>query len=154
MLKLGDILLELECAKEEGYLPGLTFLDTARGVNPIAEKQSYSLQERCISIGSRFKEEHGVAFPPFSIFSKFVQRQAKVQNDPSFAFTTSNSQTPLKAERAVKHSYKAPVSVHKTEVTPKSESESESDLLPSRFTPTWNFFWCEGAYSKHKNIQT
>ena len=32
----------------------------------------------------------------------------------------------------------------------ESESESEWDLLPSRFTPTWNFFWCEGAYSKHK----
>src|SRR4029434_5432290 len=36
----------------------------------------------------------------------------------------------------------------------ESESESEWDLLPSRFTPTWNFFWCEGAYSKHKNIKT
>src|SRR4029434_6802390 len=36
----------------------------------------------------------------------------------------------------------------------ESESESEWDLLPSRFTPTWNFFWCEGAYSKHKNIET
>lgn len=32
--ELGDILLELECAKAEGFLPGLTFLDTACGVNP------------------------------------------------------------------------------------------------------------------------
>src|SRR4029434_5100861 len=32
----------------------------------------------------------------------------------------------------------------------ESESESEWDLLASRFTPTWMFFWCEGAYSKHK----
>ncbi|KAK5853507.1 hypothetical protein PBY51_014653 [Eleginops maclovinus] len=117
--ELGDILLELECAKEEGYLPGLAFLDTARGVNPIVEKLSYSLQERWISIGSRYKEENGVAFPPFSIFSQFVRRQAKVRNDPSFAFSTSNSNMPPKGERSVKHSYKTPVSVHKTEVTPK-----------------------------------
>ena len=118
--ELGDILLELECAKEEGYLPGLAFLDTARGVNPIAEKLPYSLQERWISTGFRFKEENGVAFPPFSIFSQFVRRQAKVRNDPSFAFATSSSHTPPKAESATKYGYKAPVSVHKTEVSPES----------------------------------
>ena len=43
---------------------------------------------------------------------------------------------------------------HTHTYTSESESESEWDLLPSRFTPTWNFFWCIGAYSKHKNIQT
>ena len=30
--ELGDILLELQGAKEDGYLTGLSFLDTARGV--------------------------------------------------------------------------------------------------------------------------
>lgn len=34
----GDLLRELESAKSEGYLPGLSYLDTARGVNPIVEK--------------------------------------------------------------------------------------------------------------------
>ena len=44
---------------------------------------------------------------------------------------------------------------HCTYMLPESEdSESELDLLSSRFTPTWNVFWCIGAYSKHKNIQT
>lgn len=124
--ELGDILLELECAKEEGYLPGLACLDTARGVNPIVEKLPNSLQERWISVGSNFKEEHGVAFPPFSLFSQFVRRHAKVRNDPSFAFSTSNSHTPLKQERNMKHFYKAPVSVHKTEVTPTSNSSDTS----------------------------
>ncbi|KAJ8381227.1 hypothetical protein SKAU_G00020050 [Synaphobranchus kaupii] len=124
--ELGDILLELECAKEEGYLPGLALLDTSRGVNPIAEKLPYSLQERWITVGSRFKEEHGVAFPPFSLFSQFVQKQAKVRNDPSFAFATSNSHAPPEAEKAVRHGYKAPVSVHKTEVTHKSNDGDTS----------------------------
>lgn len=44
--ELGDILLELECAKSEGYLPGLAYLDTARGLKPIVEKLPYGLQER------------------------------------------------------------------------------------------------------------
>lgn len=32
--ELSDLLIELEFAKQEGYLPGLSYLDTARGVNP------------------------------------------------------------------------------------------------------------------------
>ena len=35
---LGDFLRELDTAKSEGVLPGLTYLNTARGVNPIVEK--------------------------------------------------------------------------------------------------------------------
>lgn len=36
LTKLSDLLMELESAKDEGDLPGLSFLDTARGVNPEA----------------------------------------------------------------------------------------------------------------------
>lgn len=56
--ELGDILLELECAKVEGYLPGLAYLDTARGLKPIVEKLPYSLQERWVTEGFRYKEEY------------------------------------------------------------------------------------------------
>lgn len=42
--ELGDILQEIECAKVVGYLSGLLYLDTARGVNPIMEKLPYSLK--------------------------------------------------------------------------------------------------------------
>ncbi|TKS65719.1 hypothetical protein D9C73_028275 [Collichthys lucidus] len=114
--ELGDILLELKCAKADGYLPGLAFLDTARGVNPIAEKLPYSLQEKWIAKGSRFKEDHGVTFPPFPLFSEFVRQQAKVRNDPSFAFTTS---TPSKPDKAIKPSQRATVTVHKTDASSK-----------------------------------
>nr|XP_057920014.1 uncharacterized protein LOC131111058 isoform X1 [Doryrhamphus excisus]XP_057920015.1 uncharacterized protein LOC131111058 isoform X1 [Doryrhamphus excisus]XP_057920016.1 uncharacterized protein LOC131111058 isoform X1 [Doryrhamphus excisus]XP_057920018.1 uncharacterized protein LOC131111058 isoform X1 [Doryrhamphus excisus]XP_057920019.1 uncharacterized protein LOC131111058 isoform X1 [Doryrhamphus excisus] len=54
--ELGDILLEIQAAKAEGYLPGLAYLDTARGVNPIVEKLPYGLQERWISLRSMYKE--------------------------------------------------------------------------------------------------
>lgn len=44
--ELGDLLQELESAKLEGYLPGLAYLDTSWGVNPIVEKLPYALQEK------------------------------------------------------------------------------------------------------------
>jgi len=34
-----------------------------------------------------------------------------------------------------------------------NQSESEFYLLPSRFSPTWNLFWCIGAYSEHKTYK-
>ncbi|KAI2663058.1 hypothetical protein H4Q32_002087 [Labeo rohita] len=61
--ELGDILLELECAKSEGYLPGLAYLDTARGLKPIVQKLPYSIQERWITEGFRYKEEYNAPFP-------------------------------------------------------------------------------------------
>lgn len=36
--ELGKVLQEIECAKEGRYLSGLSYLDTARGVNPIVDK--------------------------------------------------------------------------------------------------------------------
>lgn len=44
--ELGDILLELECAKEDGALPGLLYLDMAREIKKIVEKLPYNLQEK------------------------------------------------------------------------------------------------------------
>lgn len=32
--ELGDLLRELESAKSEGYLPGLSYLDTTKGCQP------------------------------------------------------------------------------------------------------------------------
>ena len=96
--ELSDILLELECAKEDGALPGLSYLDTAQGVRQIVEKLPYNLQERWISVGSKYKEDYRASFPPFSVFSKFVQKQAKIKNDPSFTiFTSSKSEKHIAA---------------------------------------------------------
>ncbi len=78
--ELGDLLLELRSAKEDGYLPGLTYLDTARGINPIVDKLPHNLQEKWVSIGSRYKDEHYVSFPPFSFFTQFVCCEARIRN--------------------------------------------------------------------------
>lgn len=44
--KLGDLLKEIECAKLEGYLPGLSYLDTTQGVRPIINKLPHNRQEK------------------------------------------------------------------------------------------------------------
>lgn len=61
--ELGDLLMELLSAKQDGYLPGLAYLDTARGIKPIVEKLPHNLQERWVSEGFKYKEEWRVAYP-------------------------------------------------------------------------------------------
>lgn len=51
--ELGDLLLELELAMDEGCLPGLAYLNTAREINPIVEKLSYGLREKWVTAGSQ-----------------------------------------------------------------------------------------------------
>lgn len=75
-----------QVAKAEGDLLGLAFLDTARGVNPIVQKLPYNLQEKWVTLGSRYKQTHNVPFPPFSVFVDYIAQQAKIRNDPSFDF--------------------------------------------------------------------
>lgn len=141
--ELGDLLRELESAKSEGYLPGLSYLDTARGVNPIVGKLPYSLQERWLAHGSQYKEQYNVSFPPFAFFTDFICNEARRRNDPSFTLSTpspvsSNSShrfstDPPKPERVERRSgyIKSHVSAHKTEVA-SQHSASQSDSSSSK----------------------
>ncbi|XP_037509614.1 uncharacterized protein LOC119386370 [Rhipicephalus sanguineus] len=137
---LGDLLLELEAPKTDPYLSGLSYLDTARGVNKIVSKLPSGLQENWMSVGTKYKQQHKTAFPPFSVFSKFVQDQASMRNDPSFIFqpqNASSSFTQQKEEITTKTSWqKSSVSARKTnvdhafehfqETTPKELPEPKS----------------------------
>lgn len=111
------MLKELEAAKAEGFLPGLMYPDTARGVNPIVEKLPFPLRERWITQGSKCKVDYQVPFPPFSFFVDFVCSQAKTRNDPSFVLNLSSAPTQAKFEKAPKHFPKSAVTVRKTDVT-------------------------------------
>lgn len=122
--ELGDLLMEFLSAKEDGYLPGLAFLDTSRGISPIVEKLPHALQEKWITRGSRFKDEYDGCFPPFSFFADFVYYEAETRNDPSFAIP--NSSGPPVKDKTGYRSGKVPVSVHKTDVTAETESDVSS----------------------------
>lgn len=116
--ELGDLLQELVSAQHEGNLPGLTYLDTARGLNPIVEKLPVGLQEKWISQGSNYKLRHKVQFPPFTYFADFVSREAYIRNDPSFSLSCSAATT-IKPDNAVKKmgNSRNVISSHKTDVS-------------------------------------
>lgn len=120
--ELGDLLMELQSAKEDGYLPGLSFLDTARDISPIVEKLQHALQEKWISKGSRFKDEHTKClFPPFSFFAGFICYEADTRNEPSFALSSSSS--PHVRDKPVYQTGRITVSVHKTDISPDPEHD-------------------------------
>ena len=125
--ELGDLLLELEAAKLDGYLPGLSYLDTSRGVHPIVEKLLYNLQDKWLSFGSKFKRDHKVSFPPFSVFVDFVCTEAKARTDPSFNFTTSTAPSDRR-ERSDRYN-RPSISVHKMTVSPPRKSGGEKKLV-------------------------
>lgn len=113
--ELADLLMEVQCAKEDGYLPALSYLDTARGIEPIVAKLPYGLQEKWISAGSKHKEENKGQFPPFEFFSRLISYEARKRNDPSFSIPSTSS-SPTKFERAPFKGTRNPISVNKTDV--------------------------------------
>lgn len=118
LCELRDMLLKLEAAKQDGYLPSLTHLDTARGMNPIVEKLPYSLQEKWRTQGSSYKQEHLFAFPPFSFLSSFMHSKAKAQNDPNLDFSSPSTPPGKRLQLPRSHSNShTPVSTHKTDVS-------------------------------------
>lgn len=123
--ELSDLVMELESAKVEGDLPGLAYLDTARGVNPIVQKLPYSLQEKWLSLGSSYKQKHQVPFPPFAVFVDFINHQARIRNDPSFNLS-AQADASTKADKSPwKINRQRDVLVHKTDVLPEVSSDSE-----------------------------
>lgn len=61
--KLGDLLMEIQGAKEDGYLTGLSYPDTSRGIGQIVDKLPYGLQEKWVSPGLWYKEDNNGCFP-------------------------------------------------------------------------------------------
>ena len=112
-------------AKDEGDLPGLSFLNTARGVNPIVRKLPFNLQEKWVSVGASYKRKYCVAYPPFACFVDFVSQEASIRNDPSFDFISHPDTAPRTEKMTVwKPNKHREVSVHKTEVFPRATSDT------------------------------
>lgn len=107
--ELCDLLSDIESAKQEEYLQGLLYLDSARGVNPIVEKLPQRLQYRWMMEASLYKQEHRLAFPSFSFFSDFLHWEAKV---PSFNLHTF------------------PIATNRKDRFPKSHSEHKAEISP------------------------
>lgn len=95
------------------------------------EKLPYNLQERWITYGSKYKEDYRVAFPPFAVFSRFVEQQAKIKNDPSFSISPLSSHVTAKTERPARYSSRGSVAVHKTDI-PAQSSGLQTSPVPTK----------------------
>lgn len=124
LTKLSDLLMELLSAKDEGDLPGLSFLDTARGVNPIVQKLPFRLQEKWASAGASYKRREHVPYPPFTFFVEFVSQEASIANDPSFNFITQTDISPRTEKLAWQPNKHRGISVCKTDVSSRASSDS------------------------------
>ncbi|XP_057685988.1 uncharacterized protein LOC130912137 [Corythoichthys intestinalis] len=126
--ELADLLLELSYAKSESYLPGLSFLDTPRGINPIVEKLPYGLQESWVTQGTKYKRENGAVYPPFSYFVRFVNDYAEMRTDPSFMLQCSNVINPRVGKTSVRRDkYRVPLAVNKIEISPAKLTALDPD---------------------------
>ena len=114
--------MELLSAKEDGYLPGVSYLDTPRGINPIVEKLPINLQEKWLSTGSRYIEHYAVSYLPFSFFADFVNSEAKARNYPSFVLM-NNSRTHFRNERP-HDGVRTTIAIHKTDLSAAAGSNS------------------------------
>ncbi|KAL7853440.1 hypothetical protein AOLI_G00202840 [Acnodon oligacanthus] len=84
-------------------------------------------------VGSNFKEDHNVTFPPFSVFVEFVKRQAKARNDPNFATTfnttllhANHTSSYRKGKSTDNYNQKLSVTVHKTDVSSEGSKTKEA----------------------------
>lgn len=105
----------------------------------VVEKLPFGLQERWLTLGFQYKEDHDVSFLPFTFFTNFICNEARRRNYPSLTLSTvptsqSHSSNRFsigksKAERMERRSgyVKGHVSAPKTEVTScQLATESES----------------------------
>lgn len=118
--EFSNLLMELEAAKADGDLPSLQYLDTARGIYPLVQKLPFNLQEKWLSLGSSYKFQFQVSFPPFGVFVNFIRQQAITRNDPSFKFTGQADAFPKGDKPAWKLSRQKEISVHKADVLPSA----------------------------------
>lgn len=123
-------------AKDEGYLPGLSFLDTSRGINPIVEKLPGGLQEAWVKEGSRYKKDHKAHYPPFSYFVQFVNNHAEMRTDPSFILQNCGP-AHMKSERTLVRQtrFKVPITTNKTQVGAANNEPKAPPLDPNKQCP-------------------
>lgn len=135
--ELGDLLTEILGSKEDGYLTGLSYLDTSRGISPIVSKLPFGLQEKWLSSGSKYKEENKGHFPPFQYFCDFVCHEAKKRNNPSF--TTCGAVSFSKQDRPIqrKNFNERTITVQKTDIA-SMQSGKTTKIDPAKTCPLHN----------------
>ena len=111
--ELGDLLLELQCAKNDGGYRGLRILDEPAYIKPVIAKLPGDIQSRWQKRAFRYKKQHAeVDYPPFSEFVTFIQELSLERNDPNLII-----EIPEKKNTGMRNpSWRQEISVKKTEI--------------------------------------
>ena len=83
--ELGDLLLGLDCAKNDGGLSGLKVPDEPAFLKPLLVKLPDDLQERWQRHAYWYKVQKAADYPPFCEFATFNQEISQERNDPYLA---------------------------------------------------------------------
>ena len=132
--ELGDLLLELQCAKENIPQSGLQVLDEPTYLRPVLAKLPEDVLGRWQRYAYRFKTQHRVNYPPFREFSEFIQEVAREKNDPYLMADIPNKQVqPPRASWKINDGpdRRQGVTVAKTELSESDQPVNESD--PSKW---------------------
>ena len=79
--EFADLCADVE--SQISYLPGLTCLNFPNAIQPIAEKLPVSLRQKWEKEITKHSEKNGGEYPGFHIFSKVVQDQTRIKNNPN-----------------------------------------------------------------------
>lgn len=79
--EFADLCADIE--SQIAHLPGLACLNFPNAIQPIVEKLPSSLHRRWEKEIAKHYEENAGAYPGFVVFSKVVQNQAKLKNNPN-----------------------------------------------------------------------
>ena len=101
----GDLLSELQCAKEDGGLAGHKILDEPAFLKLVLVKLPEELQGRWRRHAYRFKSPNDVDYPPFREFASIIQEIARERNDPYLSVENQK----VKSSHSDKHPVKPPV---------------------------------------------
>ena len=139
--EFDDLLLELQCAKNDGALRGLKIVDEPAYLRPVVTKLPDDLQGRWQRHAFKYKRQCNIDYPPFDEFSKFIQEVSRERNDPYLAMdnnekslTSSQPNHPPRTLRS--RNARQDIKTAKTEVTGHNHAQRET---PIRNDPSK---WC------------
>jgi len=95
-------------------------------------KLPYNLQERWVTVASKFKRDNVVPYPPFIYFASFISEETKIRNDPNFACVTTLS---LRTEKISRFKAETPAD----NLSEKRMCQQQGELIKilSLTRPTW-----------------
>ena len=126
--EFADLCADVE--SQLSYLTGLACLNFPIAIQPIAEKLPVSLRQKWKKEITKHSEKNGGEYPGFHIFSKVVQDQARIKNNPNVlaankrtptTFTSTNRKEKEKSSRVLKTDAQPPAI--QPDPPPKKEGE-------------------------------